>query len=341
MFELNLLKPGNLIELDVKNNNDVLKLNTIVENIDENILTVFAPFYEGKIHYIEKNAKINVFINYKDPVDNKFEQYSFECKLKEKFIENNISLLTLEKISDFEKIQRRNFYRLPLLKELIAYKNNEEFNILSENISGNGIKAYTKEHIDIGDIIFIELKTAKDIIVLKSKVIHATFDNELYRYEFSCEFIEMSDKNTNILMKFINKKQTENIKNSLGYNSQVFINTDVNYSDFYTETTFHKFVRLLPIIAWACTLIAVAYAIRAFQNNNFGLNVFFSEFNRKFKPEFLVYAKNTSYLSIALSIIGLVLSNLFNKEKRLGATINYLLQMIVAGIVMIVYMKYI
>ncbi len=341
MFKLNLLKAGTLIELHIKNNGNILKLNTIVENVYDNLLTVFAPFYEGKIHFIEKNTKIEVLVNYKNTKENKFEQYSFECKLKEKFIENNISLLILEKIGDYKKIQRRNFYRLPLLKELTAYKNDKEFKMLSENISGNGIKGWTKEEIKNSDNILIELKTPDGILLLNTKVIDSIFDNELYRYDIRCEFIEISDVDMNILMKFINNKQIENIKNALGYNSQVFISTDVHYSEYYTESTFHKFVRILPILGWAFTLIALAYSIRAFQNNNFGLNFFFSEFNRKFKPEFLIYARNTAYISILISLLGLILSNIFNKKKRFGSTVNYLIQMIIAGIVMIIYTKYI
>lgn len=173
----------------------------ILENPTKNTKAVL--FLEGSkmtMSYLVENKNMN----------------SFEVELISKFKDENIPLLKFKRISDISKIQRRNYYRLDISMYVILRKEDdilfEETNTL--NLSGGGMKIITKQKFEVGDTVLIDFKMGDIENNLRGKIVKID-KAEGNSNHISVEFLRLKESKRNEIIRFIFKKQREELQKGM------------------------------------------------------------------------------------------------------------------------------
>lgn len=339
------LKVGSLVEIEILNyKNEMIKLNTIVEEvIDDSNLKLFAPIYKGASYPFHINQDFTLITTIKNPTVEKYEIFSCRCRILSKERSGNIFTITINRTSEPQKIQRRDYFRLPIIKNMTVIYNNNEYELLSKDLSGNGIRGYLSRKIPAGsDAVLLLAVDEKTTIEINMKVIECSRDpGHQYRYDFRATFPNLNSAQLGTIMRYIFSKQSNAIKKQLNFDEYVsIVDSDKTYSDFFSMTNIEKIIRITPIALWSILLIQYAYLVSAFRDKNMGINFFFNQLKPTFKPDLLIIASSIAYVVIIISIFMLIMNYIYNRKKRLKYSISHILQIILSIITIIIHQIY-
>lgn len=340
-FSFTNLKVGSLVEIEtIDANANPIKLKTIVENIiSESELKLFAPIYMGKNFPIRIGDSFELITVHKYPTVDKYDILSCRCKVSSKTKEGNISTITVIKTGIFKPIQRRNYFRLPLIKNMTIISEDEEHELLSKDLSASGIRGFINKKIPVDTEIILLLNIETGVLRLKTRVIDCYPDpHHTYRYELRGSFVGIKNTQMSALHKYIFSKQSEAIKKQIEIEEYASIlDTNKHYSDFYSMTNLEKVIRISPIITWALTLLNYAFLYNAFEDQNKAINYFFRQFKRTFRPEYLNGAYIFAFVMIVLIAIGALMNNGYNKGSKRLINIQYAIQGFLALAIIVAY----
>lgn len=182
----------------------------ILDIINEGNYLISGPIWQNQIIPIHKGEKIK--ISY--VVKNK-GRYAFDALVIRREYKN-IYILEIQKISNIKKYQMRRYYRfnisIPVIKEFVLKIKAEEEILIEEcktkDISGSGFRLYSNYKHDVGDIVRCKFNIEENPIGIKGKVVRIekvdTFD---YKYSLGIDFIDISEQNRDIIIKFIFKQE--------------------------------------------------------------------------------------------------------------------------------------
>ncbi len=339
------LKVGALVEIEVMTpDNEIVKLKTIIEQVNnESELRLFAPVLNGTTYPFRLNQSFSLIIVFKYPTVDKYDIYSCRCKIISKDRDDNISTITVKRSSDFKKIQRRDYFRLPLIKDMTIVYNEKEYELLSKDLSGSGVRGYISKKVPANSTARLLIETEENKKVSFDLVIISCEPDtdHLYRYDFRASFRNLKNTQSKILMKYIFTKQAESIRKHLNLNEYVsLIDSEKNYADFFTMTSIEKTLRVIPILLWIPMLVEATFAIDAFRDRNFGLNYFFLEFRPVFNGEKLMIASYIGVAVILFALITLLVNIRQNIKNKLGVSISLIIQILLSIFVIILSFIY-
>ena len=203
------LKIGDKMSLDITQkyiNQDVSSmLTTQLIDMDDYYLYISPPAYKGKKFSLMEGHLVNLFFYRKTGV------YSFEAKVVKKINEELVTFV-LEPTSSIERIQRRNYYRLPIVLPCVLKKQENdkvvEYSCVSKDLSGGGIKLICKQEINLDENIVVTIKIHEEqMIAIKGKVIRVVKGFEDNSYEISVEFKNVEGNHLDQIIAFIFEKQ--------------------------------------------------------------------------------------------------------------------------------------
>lgn len=340
-FNFTNLKVGSLIEMEIMTpSNKMIKLKTIVEEIvDDSRLKVFAPISKGVNYPLRVNQGFTLITVHKYPTVDKYDILSCRCKIVDKYREGSISTVEIVKTGNFSQIQRRNYFRLPLIKNIKIKANSREFDMLTKDISGSGIRGYVSQKIPIDTVGTLVINTGEKDLELIYKVIECSPDPEhSYRYEMRANFPNMKNSQLSQLLKFIFSKQSESIRKQIDLKEyKSILDSEQHYSDFFTMSNLEKIIRLSPIVLWGMTMVELGYLVNAFREQNMGLNFFFGEFTRDFRPEILKMASTMSIIILGAAIISSILNSNYNTKTKKGVNRQLIFISLISIITLIIY----
>lgn len=339
------LKVGSLVEIESMNTqNKKINLKTIVEEvISESELKLFLPIHKGVNYPFRINESFTLVTIVRYPNSEKYDIFSCRAKVISKDKEGAISTITILKTSEHQKVQRRNYFRLPLIKSMTVVFNETNYELLSKDLSGNGIRGYLNKKIPAGSEASLMFETENKVnINVNIKVIECSPDTkDDYRYDFRATFVNLKSSQLSEIMRYIFFKQSESIKKQFNFHDHASIlDSDQSYSDFFSMSNVEKLIRIAPIALWAVVLIQYAYLMMAFRNLNKGINFFFNQVHPTFKPEFLVTANAIAYIVIILASAMLAIDYIYNKTKPMKLSISLILQIILSIVTIIFYQVY-
>ncbi|MDD3704562.1 MAG: PilZ domain-containing protein, partial [Clostridiaceae bacterium] len=136
----------------------------------------------------------------------------------------SIPLLRLKGISEINKIQRRDYYRLRIFREIevrqIIDKNEkkygESFKGNLQDISSGGLMFSTKEQFDEKDLLEFTLDLNDHKMVVLGIVVRRNL-NESYRspYSYGIKYVDLNMADRNAINRFIFEEQRRLIKKGL------------------------------------------------------------------------------------------------------------------------------
>ncbi|NLM74087.1 MAG: flagellar brake protein [Clostridiaceae bacterium] len=221
----NRLKLGDKLELEIDNefyNISQPLVSQFETLLPDGTMQILSPIYKGRVLYIGRNTKMNVIYEQNNDL------FSFKAIAHESKYVGGLAMLRIEQISEEERLQRRNFFRLRCVLD-IEYRLFEEKNTPAEergefkksitrDISGGGICLFSREKIDAGTYIEGKIQLDQEIcfIGIVRRVIPA--DRGDYKYAAGIEYIDIADKEREKVISFIFDYQRKLLKKGWYYN---------------------------------------------------------------------------------------------------------------------------
>lgn len=168
--------------------------------------------------YIKKDAFLKVIISRDSAI------FEFKAKLVNKVFGKE-PLLQLDRVSEIIKIQRRNYYRLKIIKQIKVRKvvnikeklYEEYFSAALVDLSGGGIGINSTEKLDANDIVEINMELSSKIINMYGRVvrIELLIKSKQEMYNYGIHFEKITEIERNIIMRFIFDEQRKLAKKGL------------------------------------------------------------------------------------------------------------------------------
>lgn len=335
-FSFNKLKVGALVEMTLLNDkNTKVHLNTIVENVlSDRELDLFAPIYKGVNFPLRSKQGFDLIMISKHDQADQYDIHSCRCKVVERKQTGSISIIKIQRVGEITQIQRRDYFRLPLIKSMTFLYENRVYQILSKDLSGNGIRGFIDLKLPIDAEGVLQLDTGTETLSINFIVIDCNTDpDQSRRYELRANFHELKSSQLSKLLKYIYARQSETIRKQIDFKSSSSLYQHHHYSDFFDMPTREKISRISPPILWALTLTEIAYFSLAFKNLDVGLNHFFKVFRRTFRPEFLNFSAVFSIIIWLIALIAIYFNETYNRKTKTAVRLHILANIIIAIVI--------
>lgn len=186
---------------------------------NDNNIEILLPMLKNNAVYISDGEKLEIVITKQEAV------YEFMAEVIAT-IYDNIPLLKLKAISEPKKIQRRNYYRLKIVKPIKYRIIDTSLNSGTEDdfykgilldISEGGIMFCTKKEMEFNDVLEIETDLNNgNIIKVRGTIVRKQYNTEkTFLYEYGVKFQNVARADKDILMKFIFQEQRKLLKKGL------------------------------------------------------------------------------------------------------------------------------
>ena len=325
-----VLKPGKQVELNIQDSNgDVHKLKTLVESgFKDNSFGVISPIHEGSYYPLHTNDKLEVTFDVvlEDNVKKK-DVYKMKVMVLERKKIDSHSVIILSKISSPSKIQRRNTYRLHILKHITYEFEGKTNDILLKNISATGLRGIIEERVTAGAEIEIELdlENEADNMKIKSKVIACDpVANSMIQHDLRLQFLDLTNAEKNMITNFIFRKQSEAIRKTVDTEGRSkFEEMSYGYNrnkrhggDFIVRT-----VPILGLVTWFITLAIVALIVESRPEQMYNLDIYFNYYKRgTWREDLLATAFLVALFEAVICSVGLFMNS--QRMKREGDYYN-------------------
>lgn len=183
----------------------------------EDLMDVLIPIHRNQDIFLRENSIIKIVTPKDEAV------YEFTAVVTEKLF-GRIPLLRLKIISEVNKIQRRNFFRLKLIRDvevrqvedLREKKYGEKFNCNLLDISTGGVLITTNKDFQEGDMLELKIQLNEAELVAYGIIIRKTLTvSHKAPYSYGIMFDKMNESDKNKLTKFIFEEQRKLIKKGL------------------------------------------------------------------------------------------------------------------------------
>lgn len=190
-----------------------------INNIyDDSSIDILIPIYKNSVVNLTVGAVFKVIIVKGEAV------YEFKSKVTDKLF-GAVPLLKIKIITDIEKIQRRDYFRLKIFGDLTGRRVidleegafEEEFTGNLLDISGGGIMFNSTVELNEKDMILLNLNLNDKKMVLYGVIIRRTINdnNPKAPYSYGVKFENIKETERNEITKYIFEMQRKLIKKGL------------------------------------------------------------------------------------------------------------------------------
>lgn len=196
----------------------------LVEIVTDEKIAISIPSYNGRRYPLDVGKHLKVYFKKEDVGVCNFSGLVVARKL-----EDHTPLLFIQAVSAVEKQQRRDYFRLSVITDVIfklqsgvvieKQVNNgkvidveiptyREVAVVTRDISGGGLRAMVGERIEMGSQILVDILLDNERIAVKAEVVRCQlFDDTVKRYDCGLRFLEVEEKDRSRIIAFIFEKQ--------------------------------------------------------------------------------------------------------------------------------------
>lgn len=204
------LKVGMKIDISINDDNKTFYPSQVLEVIEPDELIISGPIKKTQLVllHIDEEVDVSYFVENRG-------RYSFTAKVVSRNL-SKIYSLRIKATSSIDKIQLRNYFRIPVTLDVIKHFNtrdngdNETHKEKCEakDISGGGMKLYCNYKQEVGDEIQLKFKIKDSIIEAKAKVVRIGESSSLnYKYSIGVSYTEISESYRDLIVKFVFEQQ--------------------------------------------------------------------------------------------------------------------------------------
>lgn len=250
----NVLAVGDKIELRRisglgKTEKEKVYISQLMEQDDEKKVKIAMPMEGGRIIPIEIGQRYELIFFTKSGL------YQCRCKVAERFREGNLVLASVEILSEMEKYQRRQYYRLECLLD-ISYRKMSEYEVIVRrqlsdekrletkermrlenwlaglsihwepavitDISGGGARIHSSQNHDKGDILMLMLtitlnKNLKNLMLRAQIVDSRRIQSRINAYEHRVEYIDIPKDTRELIVQYVFEEERKRRRKERGY----------------------------------------------------------------------------------------------------------------------------
>lgn len=189
----------------------------IVEIHDNELVDVLIPIHKKREVYLRQDTVIKIIVTKGEAV------YEFRAVLYETLFES-IPLMRLKLLTEMNKIQRRDFYRLKVMIDIQVrlvenydekkYGEKSKGNML--DISSGGLSFCSRTEYQEKDILELTLDLNDNKLIVFGEIVRRTL-NDNYRspYSYGVKYVRMNVIERNVITKFIYEEQRRLIKKGI------------------------------------------------------------------------------------------------------------------------------
>lgn len=196
----------------------------LVEVITENRLVASVPIHNGRRYPLETGTRMLVFFKKED-----MGVCHFHGVIISRQMADGEPVMTIQMVSQVGKNQRRDYFRLPLVTdvilrlptgsttekqvnngritevEVISYR---ELSVITKDISGGGLRTLMNERIEPGQKLRVIIPLERERVEVSAEVVRCQlFDEVLKRYDCGIRFLDVEEKDRSRIIAFIFDKQ--------------------------------------------------------------------------------------------------------------------------------------
>ncbi|WP_026476021.1 flagellar brake protein [Alkaliphilus transvaalensis] len=208
MDVLSELKVGVKLEILPRENsedNDYTIVSQVID-VKEGSVFIINPIKQGASYPLYPGQRIRIIFNREDK-----GIFRFVAEVKKK-INKNLTTYEITPIGEAEKIQRRYYYRLDIVRKVLIELRDEPIQIegVTKDISGGGVKVYTKEPLPIGCRIDCKIflhDDSKEIIDVAGEVIRCFKDPQKNEFVVGISYRGIQEPVRSKIISFIFERQ--------------------------------------------------------------------------------------------------------------------------------------
>lgn len=212
-----ILKVGKAVEIEIQRpDTEPLILRSAVErSYDGQSLNIVAPIHKGRVYPISIGLSFSLIY-----VDNRRSDRIKVMRLpvivKDRRIVDNIPILQLVPSSDAEELQRRESFRLPIMRTLAYYHNDNFGEILTRDLSAGGVRGVINERFEVNDELIVDLDLDEEVIELRAVVVSCELmDGYFNKFDVRMSFKDVTNAQQSQLINYLFGKQAESIRKKM------------------------------------------------------------------------------------------------------------------------------
>lgn len=192
MSYLKKLSPGLAVEILIADGEYKGKYKTHIDEVGERLLSVFAPTYQGTVIPLHEGEKVEIVFW------DEIASYAMDTVIVQR-IAVPIPIFVLEFSDEIQRVQRRNFVRVPASYPL-TYRVIERTGLSQMkrgrtlDLSGGGMRFETPEKLDNGAILHTSLELPVGEISTPARVCRVEKNEDSRNYAISLEFFQISER---------------------------------------------------------------------------------------------------------------------------------------------------
>lgn len=207
-------------KIEINDEENTYKSN--IQDIGKSGILIDVPIAGNKYYLMHKGSQIEFILS--------TENGAYRCTsiVLGKTRDNNLELIALSTPNIIEKIQRREFYRVPLIMDIKYYalpKDNVYSSLkdvpsgymdrmqkaIAIDISGGGMRFTSKEKIDKNVYVIITVNLQNEILLL-GKVVRVEYDSVNRNFRIGVRFEGIDKKLRESIIRFVFSKSREQSK---------------------------------------------------------------------------------------------------------------------------------
>lgn len=204
-MDLKIFEQGNKVIVETEEMMGETEFSTIVEGTDEDVLKIHSPICRGALLRIRENSRVGVTVFVNDKV------YRARGVAVGNYKIGNFNFADIQITSDIERIERRNYFRLSIKKDVRIMKKDTEEVVEARtlDISAGGTQLTSREDFYIGENILVEIDLNGDYLELDGEVVNVIRDISEPEHRYGIKFEELGEKVEDRIMRYIFEVQLE------------------------------------------------------------------------------------------------------------------------------------
>jgi c-di-GMP-binding flagellar brake protein YcgR len=178
--------------------------------LSEDKVAVYRPMRQSIYAALDKSKKYETF----------FYTESGPIKYAAKFLKyekasahggNGVELAVLRLLDKGERIQRRQYFRLPVSLEALFRSGDRAFAGAIKDISGGGVRFFTNGDLSSATAIFNlnEEELSLTLKILEKIAVDKAVSAGVYNYEYRSMFVDIDEKTREKILKYVFEAQSK------------------------------------------------------------------------------------------------------------------------------------
>lgn len=198
---------GNSIEIPVTIDGEKHVLKSVVEGIGaDGKIVISAPLFKLNYFPLRSGDIIKLMLN-----NDSSGIVEFMGKIVKRIKIRNIFAIVIEAVTEPKLVQRREFFRMSLLKDITAKDfEGKEFTVTTKDLSAGGLSGIATDtgKYPTGSTLNITMEVEGELMSIDGEILYCELlMDSIRRYEFRIKFINITQVKRTKLMRYIFSEQ--------------------------------------------------------------------------------------------------------------------------------------